>query len=120
MPSFKDLFVRPKSSEERAAETLSKATKELGEKFESISQAEIRSKDRVDIPLSEYLRMKDELEHTSRALRHARALIATMGIPAEIISAIDPDSVCVYTNEDLRDFKRHYQVRFSVDTSFFI
>lgn len=92
----------------------------LGEKLESISQAEIKSKDRVDITLSEYLNMKDELKNAHIALKHAHMLLMTMGIPPEIISAIDQDSVHVYTNEDIRDFKRHYQIKFSVDTSRFI
>lgn len=114
------LFFRSKSPAEKTAEILAEATRELGDKLESISEAEIESKDRVDIPLSEYLRMKEELARTSRDLRHTRVLISTMGIPAEIIYAIDPASVRVCTNEDIRDFKRHYQVMFSVDTSRFI
>lgn len=113
-------LVRRKSDEERAAEITSDVIKGFGDKLRSISQDEIKSKDRVDIPLSEYLSMREELANTAIALKHARALLMTMGIPPEIISAIDPDSVHVYTAEDLRDFKRHYLVNFSVDTSMFI
>ena len=108
---------------EREANALREASESidgLGKKLESISEAKIKSKDRVDIPLSEYLNMKDELKNASIALKHAHMLLTTMGIPPEVISVIDPDSVRVYTNEDLRDFKRHYQIKFSADTSRFI
>lgn len=106
--------------EANALREVAESIEGLGDKLESISEAEIKSKDRVDIPLSEYLNMKDELKNASIALKHAHMLLMTMGIPPEVISVIDPDSVRVYTNEDLRDFKRHYQVRFSADTSRFI
>lgn len=114
------LFVRPKSLEVQAAEILSKSNDRFAEKLESISREGLKSKDRVDIQLDEYLRMTEELKNTTRALKHARMLLTTIGIPPELISAIESDSIRVESYEDLRDFKRHYRVRFSIDTSRFI
>lgn len=113
-------WVRRKSDEERAAEIAAKSIEEFGEKLELISKADIKSKDRVDISLDEYLMLKGELERNSRELRHARYLLGEMGIPPDIISAIDSKSIHVETCEDFQWFKRHYRITFAVDTSRFI
>lgn len=117
---LKDLFVRPKSPAVQTAEIVTDAVKELVNQLESTSAAEIKSKDRVDITLDEYLHMRDEIERTSRELRHARCLLTSLGIPPEVISSIDPDTIRVCSNKDLRDFKCYYHVAFAVDETKFI
>ncbi len=113
-------WVRRKSDEERAAEITAESIKGFGEKLQSISQADIKAKDRVDISLSEYLRMREELESTQRDLRHCREMLCMMGIPAEVLPAIKSDSIRVSTYKDPCAYKSLYQVIFEVDESYFI
>lgn len=100
-----------------AARIFAKATEDHDDTLKSISDAEIKSKDRVDIPLRDYLRMKEDLERTSRELMHANFLLANLGIPAEVVSRIEGSSIHVETYEDPRDFTRGYRITFKVDTS---
>lgn len=100
-----------------AASVVARATKEHNETLKNISDAEIKSKDRVDIPLRDYLRMKDDLERTARELTHANFLLAQMGIPAEVVKRIEGSTIRVETCEDPCDFKRGYRITFKVDTS---
>lgn len=110
-------WVRCKSDEERAAEITAESIKGFGEKLQVISQNDIRSKDRVDISLEEYLRLKGDLELTRRDLQHCRKMIVMMGIPADAISKIESGSIRVETADDFRDYRRHYRVTFAVDVS---
>lgn len=113
-------WVRPKSDAERAVDITIEALKGFGKELQSISEAGIKAKDRVDISLSEYLRMNEELESTQRDLRHCREMLCMMGIPAEVLPAIKSDSIRVSTCKDPRAYKCLYQVVFEVDESYFI
>lgn len=113
-------WVRRKSDAERAAEITAESIKGFGEKLHSISQDEIKSKDRVDISLKEYRRLTEELKSTQRDLLHCREMLCMMGIPAEILPAIKSDSIRVSTYKDPYAYKCLYQVVFEVDESYFI
>ena len=55
----------------KTAESLDKMTnaiKEFSEAQTTNSQAEIKSKDRVDIPLSEYLEMREKIDRQDKRL----------------------------------------------------
>lgn len=100
-----------------AAHIIARAHKEHDDTLKSISDAEIKSKDRVDIPLRDYLHMKEDLERTSRELGHANYLLASMGIPAEVVNRIDGDSIHVETCDNFRYYKRTYRITFDTDAS---
>lgn len=93
------------------------ATEKVVEKLESISQAEIKSKDRVDIPLSEYLRITEENKKLNRRVSEMSRIIIQLGIPAEVIDRIIPQSICVECCDDYLEYKKHYRVNFAVDDS---
>jgi hypothetical protein len=89
--------------------------KEHDNTLKSISQAEIKSKDRVDIPLSEYIAMRERIEKQESKLRSVYCTIKRLGIPMEVIDGIVPDTIQVYRDEDIRDFVTHYMIKFDVD-----
>jgi hypothetical protein len=107
----------PIQSNAYAAGIVAKSNKELGEKLEAISKEEIKSKDRVDISLEEYQRLHRHIENLERQNDHMGKLIVQLGIPAEIINSIKPDTVNVTYCDDIIDFVRHYRVAFDVDDS---
>jgi hypothetical protein len=99
----------------KAARITAAATDRLGQKLESISQAEIKSKDRVDITLEEYDTLRNELKRYKDRARRAESLLTRIRIPAEIIEKIDPDTVDLFTTDDPRWCRKGYRITFYVE-----
>ena len=100
-----------------AANITARSNKELGKKLEDISKNEIKSKDRVDIALEEYLTMRKRIETLESKISRMSKLVIQLGIPAEVIDSIKTDTIRVVHNDDIRDFVRHYRIAFDVDAS---
>lgn len=105
---------RYRSKVEKAAEIIAQSNREHDETLKSISENEIKSKDRVDIPLSEYLRMKREIESLEREVERLAKMIIRMGFPAEVIEKIDLSSIQVTMAENPIDFRDRYRIEFDV------
>ena len=110
-------FINDDTNAVIAANITAQATKELGKKLEDISKNEIKSKDRVDITLEEYLTMRKRIETLESKISRMSKLVIQIGIPAEVIDSIRLDTVNVVHNDDIRDFVRHYRIAFDVDAS---
>ena len=93
-----------------------RAQKEFGEQLKAIYEAEIKSKDRVDIPLEEYERLKDEVKRLTERERTLMSVIEQLKIPADVLPYILPDSVKIYTcfDMDYMNELQHYRIEFSV------
>lgn len=89
--------------------------KEHDNTLKSISKAEIKSKDRVDIPLSEYNEMREIIRKQESELRSLYCTFRQLGISKEVVDGIVPDSVKVYKDEDIKDFITHYMIKFDFD-----
>ena len=111
----KYFYINDNQSAITAARITAKSNEELGLKLESISQSEIKSKDRVDITLKEYLEMREKIEKLERKNSQRDKLIIQLGIPVEVIDKIIPSSVKVYQNVDPMRFTKQYQIRFNVE-----
>ena len=111
----KYFYINDNQSAITAAHITAKATKELGRKMEFISQAEIKSKDRVDITLEEYLTMRKRIEELESQNSRMGVLINRIGIPFEELDKIDPNTVNVYHNENPTRFTKRYQIIFDVE-----
>lgn len=107
----------PANKTAASLDRLAGSIKSFSESQENISREEIKSKDRVDIPLSEYLEMLNTIRKQEQKLRELYRAIKRLGFPYEVIDSIVPDSIQVYKNADLRDFITHYQIRFDADES---
>lgn len=81
-----------------------------------ISEAEIKSKDRVDITLEEYERLKSENKLLTERVRALMSVIERLKIPADILEYILPDSVRIYTcfDMDYMNELQRYRIEFSV------
>ena len=111
------VFVNDDSNAVIAANIVANSNKKLGEKLESISEKEIKSKDRVDISLEEYTQTKKRLETLERANREMHMLLHDIGIPVEVIGSVEHSSINVTHCDDICDFKRKYRIEFDVDAS---
>ena len=98
-----------------AARITAKANEKLGEKLESISKEEIKSKDRVDITLEEYLKMRERIQTLEEKNSRMSILINRIGIPIEELDKIDPNTLNVYQNVNPTRFTKRYQIVFDVE-----
>ena len=95
-------------------QTIIASNRELGNKLESISKAEIKSKDRVDITLEEYENMKRQISSLTSEVNWLRSILNR--IEAPIDKNIVPDSVRTYCRDDILNFNRRvYVVEFAID-----
>ena len=98
-----------------AANITAKSNELLGKKLESISKEEIKSKDRVDITLEEYLKMREKIKMLEDANYRMSEFIIQLGIPEEELDKIDPNTVNIYYNENPTRFTKRYQIVFDVE-----
>lgn len=112
---FNKYYITDNRSAVEAAHIKAHATKKFGDKLESISKNEIKSKDRVDITLEEYLTMRKRIETLESKYSNVSKLIVQLGIPAEVIDNIRLDTVNVVHNDDIRYFVRHYRIVFDAE-----
>ena len=107
----------PSNKTAASMDRMTEAIKDFSKARTEDSQAEIKSKDRVDIPLSEYLEMRKKIDLQDDQLRRMYCTIKRLGIPYEVIDSIIPDSIEVCRNYDVRDFTTHFMIKFDSDES---
>lgn len=90
-----------------------RAGREYGETLRDISEAEIKSKDRVDITLKEYERMKDEICSLSYENKRLRYILERIEAPLD--KEIVPNSIRTYWCDSPFEFKRRYRIEFDID-----
>ena len=100
---------------EAAARIVNRGLEKFGNTLQTISDAEIKSKDRVDITLKEYDELRNNLRRYEERCRKMGSMIMQMGIPYEVIEHIIPGSIDVTTCNDPCNFKRRYRVEFDVE-----
>ena len=89
------------------------ATREHDKTLKSISDAEIKSKDRVDITLEEYENMKNKIRSLSYEVERLSDILRRIEVPLD--KEIVPDSIRSYWCDDVRDFKRRFRVEFDIE-----
>lgn len=95
-----------------AARINARSQKEFGEKLESISQAEIKSKNRVDITLEEYERLKKDLDMFSTQCKRMESMLERLGIPYYVFDKIAMDSISVSTCDNHMNFMKRFYIQF--------
>lgn len=107
--------IQDEHSRVEAARINAMSQEKFSKQLKDISEAEIKSKDRVDITLAEYERLKSDLRRYEEKSRRLEAIVAKLGIPDEVIDAIDISTIAVETCDDPMHFVTHYRIRFIVD-----
>lgn len=105
-------FVSAKPNEQLGRD-IKTASKELSDRMSEISRDEIKARDRVDISLEEYERMKEEIRFLRAENAKFREIYESMKIPADL--DIIPDSIEVEYSYDHRWMRTRYRIMFDVD-----
>lgn len=100
-------------SNDRLADTIDTSNRKLGERLESISQAEIKSKNRVDISLEEYENMKHTIEKLTFDNECMREVLNRIEAPLD--KKIITDSIRTYYCEDPMNHRYVFNVEFAID-----
>ena len=90
-----------------------RSNKELGEKLKSISDAEIKSKDRVDISLEEYESMKAEIKELKYQVDRLSNILKRIEAPLD--KEIIPDSIRTCWCDDIMNCRHIFRVEFAID-----
>ena len=91
------------------------AISKLGETIRETSQADIKSRDRVDISLEEYKKLTSENDRLSREVERLHMIFMDLGIPADIPKRIIPGTINVAVCHNPLKFEDRYRVEFDVE-----
>lgn len=98
----------------QAANILARSNEDFADKLGTISQKEIKARDRVDISLEEYEQLKKELAILRSENCSLKDTLVRIGIPFEVMADVIPNSIKVQRCEDCIGFETSYRVTFSV------
>ena len=90
-----------------------KKFEDMSKKFEDMSKIEIESRDRVDITLKEYERMKREIDSLTLEVDRLRNILDKFEIPFD--KNIIADSIQTYYCKDHMNFRYIFRVEFAID-----
>ena len=91
-----------------------RAVNELANELKKIHEEESKTKDRVDISLSEYERIKRENRDLAWKVSRLEAILSSIRIPVEKYEQIQPDSVKVESCSDPIHFKQRIRIEFDI------
>mgnify|MGYP007115353352 CR=1 FL=1 len=97
---------------------IAESNNRLGDILRESSDKEIAARDRVDITLSEYLKLKQDIAMLSEENRTLKALYGKIGLPCDV--PILPDSIRKYQCIDspgFMDLTQRFLIEFKCDMS---
>ena len=94
-------------------EDILRANREHDRTLKSISDAEIKSKDRVDITLEEYENMNKQIRSLSYEVERLSDILRRIEVPLD--KEIVPDSIRSYWCDNVFDFKRKFRIEFDIE-----
>lgn len=92
-----------------------RATEELSHIIAAEGKANRNVRNRVDLSLAEYERLKAELEKAQQAERYWESIYVKMGLPKLIEATVIPDSVKVFTDIDPCKMKKYVSIHFAIE-----
>ena len=102
-------------SNERLGRDIRQANKELADRMSENYRAEIKARDRVDIPLDTYEKLMRSLEYAKNENMTLWNIFNKLGVPADVIHKIIPDRIRTEQCHDHMRFKNRYRIEFEVE-----
>ena len=99
-----------------ASARIARSNDNLAKKIEDASKEDVKARDRVDIQLSEYERMKTKIDLLENENRKFRALYEHIGVPPEAVLNVIPGTVQVYNTlkVDYMNEAQTFRVEFDI------
>ena len=117
------IFLRPESfiyltTDDQRHSEMDRIRREMVKSNEKLD-ALIDVRDRVDISLKEYEELKRVNKDLLDRLRHAECILSKLGVAADVISLVDPDSIKIYYADSFEHSplirKRRYRIEFDLE-----
>lgn len=112
---FDRMFVIHDNHSLEAARVLARSNRQLSDSIRETSDREIESRNRVNITLAEYERLKDENKMLRRENEFFEKCLIKIGVPPDL--PIIQDSIKRYHYRDPIDFRDGVRIEFKHDSS---
>lgn len=102
----------------RLGKSIEKSSKTLAESIAEASKDDINARDRVDITLEEYERLKEENARLRMEILDLRRIFSVLRFPVNIWKRVKPDTIKTSVCHNIRDFTDTFRIEFDVDVSY--
>lgn len=116
---FDKIMILARKRHEKVVGELIEATEKHDDVLKTISDDYIKSKDRVDIPLSEYERLKKENADLRVRCNIFEDVLTRVKIDPNILVSVDPDTVRTFKMINHRDFTTTFRIEFDVPDTYY-
>lgn len=94
---------------------MSAAFGRMSDTMNAVLENEKASRDRVDISLAEYERLKAENKRLELEAMQLRVILGRIDFPTDVYENVRTDSISVHYSEDPMRFVRRYRIEFEVE-----
>lgn len=100
------------------ARSIRESNKTLADSITEASKNDVKARDRVDITLEEYERLKEENKRLSRDVKHLTGVLSALHIPPSVWRRVKIDTVKTSVCHNIRDFIDTFRIEFDVDVPY--
>lgn len=100
------------------AKAIKEANKNLANSITEASKNDVKARDRVDITLEEYERLKDENRLLNEEVTRLRKILSDIRIPVNIYDRIKVDAIKTSVCHNVKDFIDTFRIEFDVDVPY--
>ena len=103
---------------EELARAVKQSSKTLADSITEASKNDVKARDRVDITLEEYERLKEENKQLMSERDHLLKLLTVLRIPTNIWRRVKINTVKTSVCHDIKDFVDTFRIEFDVDVPY--
>lgn len=104
-----------RKSGKNLGESIEKSSKTLANSITEASKDDVKARDRVDITLEEYERLKNENRLLNEEVTRLRKILSDIRIPVNIWERIKLDTIKTSVCHNVKDFIDTFRIEFEVD-----
>ena len=99
----------------RLGKSIEKSSKTLADSIIEANKNDVKARDRVDITLEEYERLKNENRLLNEEVTRLRMILSDIRIPVNIWKRIKLDTIKTSVCHEIREFVDRFCIEFDVD-----
>lgn len=100
------------------ARSIRESNKTLADSIMEANKDDIKARDRVDITLEEYERLKEENRRLNEEVTRLRKILSDIRIPVNIWKRIRLDTIKTSVCHNIRDFIDTFRIEFDVEVPY--
>jgi phage tail tape-measure protein len=100
------------------ARSIRESNKTLADSIIEANKNDVKARDRVDITLEEYERLKEENRLLHEEVTRLRKILTDIRIPVNIWERIKLDTIKTSVCHDIREFVDRFRIEFDVDVPY--